>query len=58
MTGGGKLSSDELAVVVCEKMGWTFEEYLDQPDWFMQFLILKWEAEAEYARIKEKETKL
>lgn len=30
------------AIIVCDRMGWTFEEYLSQPSWFISGLIAKW----------------
>lgn len=50
---GGQLSPDMLAVVVCDKMRWTFQEYQDQPEYFVRLLLTKWEEDA----IKNKDTK-
>jgi hypothetical protein len=34
---------DDLAsVMVCDRMGWTYDEYLSQPEWFIHSLIEKW----------------
>jgi hypothetical protein len=30
-----------VAAVICEKMGWTYHDYLAQPSWFVQLLIEK-----------------
>src|SRR5687768_14615664 len=30
-----------IAVVICEKMGWRYEDYLSQPNWFIELLIEK-----------------
>jgi hypothetical protein len=31
--------------MICEKMCWSYEEYMNQPDWFIQTLLLKWSLE-------------
>ena len=41
-------------LVLCEKMKWTYEEYLRQPDWFLDLLSLKMNLDNEY---QEKEMK-
>jgi hypothetical protein len=39
---------EELKIAyVCEKMGWTYTEYMEQPDWFISVLLIKWNAESE-----------
>lgn len=44
-----------LAVLVCEKFGWTYEEYLRQPDWFIGLISDKMDAESMFAnREKQK----
>jgi len=35
-------------VILCEKMKWTYEEYLKQPDWFLDLLTLKMNLDSEY----------
>lgn len=40
-----------IAVVICEKMGWRYEDYLSQPNWFVELLIEKIRIDAK----KEKE---
>jgi len=30
-----------LAVGICEKMGWTYQEYMQQPRWFIKLLVSK-----------------
>lgn len=34
--------------IVCEKMGWTHEEYERQPSWLVEILFVKWNCEAVY----------
>ncbi len=30
-----------LIVSICEKFGWTYQEYMDQPLWFIDLLLAK-----------------
>lgn len=30
------------SIVICDHMGWTYEEYCSQPPWFISGLIAKW----------------
>lgn len=41
-----------LAAVVCERFGWTWQEYQDQPAWFNQ-IILSMLRQESLARIRE-----
>ncbi|MFA5128576.1 MAG: hypothetical protein WC445_01265 [Patescibacteria group bacterium] len=34
-------------IMVCDRMKWTYEEYLEQPKWFIDTLRIKWNCEAE-----------
>ena len=43
---GGQLSSDLLAAVVCDKMGWTLAEFYETPETFVQALLIKWQEDA------------
>jgi hypothetical protein len=31
---------------ICERMGWTYDEYMDQPAWLLDLLVHKMEIEA------------
>lgn len=44
------LPSELLIAIVCEKMHWTYDEFLDQPDWFCKTLLLKWNEESIYQK--------
>lgn len=44
----GELPEEMITAIVCEKMGWTFQEYMDQPTGFIDILILKWNEDTEY----------
>ena len=35
-----------IAAIVCEKMGWTFDEFESQPVWFIDVLLMKWVEES------------
>jgi hypothetical protein len=43
-----------VAAVICEKMGWTYHDYLAQPSWFVQLLIEKLSIDAKKERQAEK----
>jgi hypothetical protein len=30
-----------LIVSICERFGWTYQEYMDQPLWFIDLLLAK-----------------
>jgi hypothetical protein len=34
--------------MVCEKMCWTYQEFENQPDWFIQLLLFKWSLDNEH----------
>ena len=37
---------EQLIAIVCREMGWTYEQYLDQPTWFVQMLLYAMSEEA------------
>lgn len=41
--------------LLCEKMHWTYDEYLSQPIWFIASLLLKWNEEGNYQKNKKDE---
>lgn len=45
-------------VSLCEKMSWTFEEYLDQPEWFIKLLLEKMFADARHENRQARKMKL
>jgi hypothetical protein len=45
-----------LAVLVCEKYGWTYEEYLRQPEWFISLISDKMEAESMFSGREKRQT--
>lgn len=40
--------------IVCEKMGWTFDQYLSQPTWFINLLLAKFSADTKNAEMMRK----
>lgn len=40
---------------VCEKYGWTYLEYLEQPEWFLDVIAIKMDIEAKVRAKKEQE---
>lgn len=50
---------EEFGIIeICKAMGWTYDEYMSQPDWFIQAIILKMTVESDYKRIKTKQAKI
>jgi len=47
---GDELADEFVAVLLCEKMGWTYEQYMAQPLWFIKTIMLKLSIEGEYNR--------
>jgi len=37
-------------VAICQEMGWTYDEYLDQPTWFIDLLKAKLEIDSDELR--------
>jgi len=44
-------------VLICREMHWTFEQYLQQPDWFVDMIIETKNLEEFYASRKRKNRK-
>jgi len=51
--GKGRLDPDMAVVLLCSEMKWTYEEYINQPAWFLDLLALKTNLEGEYNRKKQ-----
>lgn len=45
---GGELPDEMIVAIVCEKIGWTYQEYASQPDWLISTLLIKWNEEAKH----------
>lgn len=35
------MKDEMLIVALCEKMHWTYEDYLDSPEWFIELALKK-----------------
>jgi len=59
MIGHGKLDEEVLIVNICREMKWTYQEFLEQPAWFVELLveIINLEEKEKERRIKIEELK-
>ena len=48
----GEIPQDFFPVIVCEKMHWTYQQYLEQPRWFIDGLATIWSATAKITNKK------
>jgi hypothetical protein len=44
---------EQLIAILCREMGWTYEQYLDQPTWFVQSLMYLLSEEAKAAKQRQ-----
>lgn len=51
---GGELSEELTATLLCDKLGWTYDEFLDTPVWFVKALLGKIQADNQYAERQSK----
>lgn len=40
--------------IICEKTGWTYDQLNDTPKWFVDTMLIRWRAEAEYRKREER----
>jgi len=52
--GSGQIDERLAMAMICEKMCWTYEQYIDQPSWFIKLLMLKFSADADYQNKQSK----
>lgn len=52
--GEGELPEEMLIIEICEKFGWDYYQFLDQPAWFIELIVEKMKAEARERKRKEK----
>jgi hypothetical protein len=45
--------NEQLVAILCREMGWTYEQYLDQPSWFVQMLMYLISEEAKAAKQRQ-----
>lgn len=43
--------------LICERFGWTYQEYLDQPEEFTQAIMARLEVEAEMQQMQTEKAK-
>ena len=55
--GKGEVPEEILIAELCERYGWTYEEYLNAPDWLIETIKLKFSIEAEYQKSEMDKTK-
>lgn len=41
-----------LIAFICERMRWTYTEYMEQPEWFIKTLLMKWKEDSEAQKNK------
>jgi len=52
--GIGKVSEELIMVQICREMHWTYQEFLEQPAWFIDLLIEILDIETREMKRKEK----
>lgn len=52
--GEGNLPEEMLAIEICEKFGWDYYQFLNQPAWFIDLVVEKIKAEARERKRREK----
>jgi len=53
--GEESLPEEIIIVEICERFGWTYQEYLEQPAWFIDLIIEKNKTESQEMKRREKE---
>ena len=56
--GWGELPEEIIMTMICERFGWTYQEYQNQPWWFLETIKLKIGMEGERAKMEENKLKL
>jgi hypothetical protein len=51
---GGQVAHEFMILRLMEKYGWTYQQYLDQPDWLIQFAHAKLSAEDSFSSESQK----
>lgn len=54
MSKGGKADKRFSILAICERFGWTYQEYLERPLWFDAFLEMKDKADAKAQEVNNK----
>jgi len=50
--GWGELDEEIIIAEICERYGWTLDEYQSQPWWFLDIIRLKLRLEGEHSKIE------
>jgi len=53
--GRAEIKPEMLAAIICREMKWTFEEYQNQPSWFIDIILEMLQAESAEAKKKQRE---
>lgn len=48
------MPEEMLIIEICEKFGWDYHRFLDQPAWFIELIVEKMKAEARERKRREK----
>ena len=48
----GRVKDELLIVCFCEEFGWTYQEAMEQPLWFINLIRDKWEIDTKKANAK------
>ncbi len=43
-----------MAAIICERMGWTWQEYMDQPEMFLRVIIEEMRAEGDVSSRRDR----
>ncbi len=57
MAGGGIVAEEFVIAEICERFGWTWEEYYSQPAHFLETIKEKMKVEQEVQAEKEREAR-
>ncbi len=52
--GKGELPEEIIITEICKDYGWTYQEFLSQPYWFIEIILIKMKLEGEFIQ-KRKE---
>lgn len=50
----GKLDLEMQIVVMCETFGWTYQQYIEQPTWFIELIREKMKIDSQIAENQAK----
>jgi hypothetical protein len=53
--GEGSLPDEILMIDICERFGWDYYQFLEQPSWFIELIVEKVNAENREMKRREKE---